>query len=121
MIEKFISIGRVTEMSRILRRKGQFVINVYPQVTKEKLTQWFRVLFQSAVIDVSSKRPIKKERRKGKRVGYPIRYKQMVISVRRESLGKKPKFKKTKLLPSGPKPVLFLPEVSSASEIDDCR
>ena len=86
MIDTFMYLAEETNQSRIIKDKGQYIFNVHQKISKTEVKIWIEKIFKVQVIGLNSKRPSKKQKRRGKRIGYPVRYKQIIVSLKQISI-----------------------------------
>ena len=89
MIDTFICLAEDSDRLRLLQEKGQYIFNVHQKISKTEVKTWIEKLFQVEVIGLNSKRPSNKLKRRGKRVGYPVRYKEIIVSLKQKSIKEK--------------------------------
>jgi large subunit ribosomal protein L23 len=65
-----------------LLAKNQYTFDVDPKATKTDVKNWVQSFFGVKVIGMNSHRPPRKMKRMGSTVGYPVRYKRMIITLR---------------------------------------
>jgi large subunit ribosomal protein L23 len=82
MIDTFMFLAEETDRSRILRNNGQYTFSVHQKISKTEVKRWIETVFKVKVIGLNSKRPSKKQKQRGKRIGYPVRYKQIIVSLK---------------------------------------
>lgn len=80
MIEVIKSPVRNRDAIRLLER-NQYTFDVDQRVTKTEVKQWIEGVFGVKVIGMNSKRLPSKKKRVGPTVGYPVRYKRMIVTV----------------------------------------
>jgi len=65
-----------------LLEKNQYTFDVDPRATKTDVKYWVENFFGVKVIGMNSHRPPRKMKRMGATVGYPVRYKRMIVTLR---------------------------------------
>ena len=63
---------------------NQYTLNVDSKATKTEVKRWIEAVFGIRVISINSKRQPHKKKRMGPRIGYPVRYKQMILTLNSE-------------------------------------
>lgn len=64
-----------------LLEKNQYTFDVDHKVTKTEVKRWIEGVFGIRVIGMNSKRLPSKKKRVGPTMGYPTRYKRMIVTV----------------------------------------
>nr|AND48450.1 ribosomal protein L23 [Flatbergium sericeum] len=72
----------LTEKTIRLLEKNQYTFDVDLKSTKTEIKKWIESFFGVEVIGMNSHRPPKKKRRIGPKIGYSVRYKRMIITLR---------------------------------------
>nr|YP_009531720.1 ribosomal protein L23 [Leiosporoceros dussii]AXZ70930.1 ribosomal protein L23 [Leiosporoceros dussii] len=71
----------LTEKTIRLLERNQYSFDVDSRATKTEIKQWIQSFFNVKVIAMNSHRPPKKKKRVGPVLGYPVRYKRMIITL----------------------------------------
>jgi large subunit ribosomal protein L23 len=66
---------------RLLERR-QYTFDVDVKATKTEVKRWIEGFFSVKVIGMNSHRPPKKKKRIGSVIGYPVRYKRMIVTLK---------------------------------------
>ncbi len=64
-----------------LLEKNQYTFDVDYKVTKTEVKRWVENVFEVKVTAMNSKRLPSKKKRMGATMGYPVRYKRMIVTV----------------------------------------
>jgi large subunit ribosomal protein L23 len=64
-----------------LLEKRQYTFDVDLKATKTEVKHWVEGFFNVKVIGMNSHRPPKKKKRVGAVIGYPVRYKRMIVTL----------------------------------------
>nr|YP_009258489.1 ribosomal protein L23 [Netrium digitus]ANI25523.1 ribosomal protein L23 [Netrium digitus] len=81
MIDKIKYPINSAKQERILKNR-QYIFDVDLKATKTEIKRWVEGYFGVKVIGMNSHRPPRKMKRMGIAVGYPVRYKRMIITVK---------------------------------------
>nr|YP_009033732.1 ribosomal protein L23 [Roya anglica]YP_009256894.1 ribosomal protein L23 [Roya obtusa]AHZ11115.1 ribosomal protein L23 [Roya anglica]ANI25970.1 ribosomal protein L23 [Roya obtusa] len=65
-----------------LLEKNQYTFDVDPKATKTEVKSWVEGFFGVKVTGMNSYRPPRKMKRMGPAIGYPVRYKRMIVTLR---------------------------------------
>lgn len=65
-----------------LLEKNQYTFDVDLKATKTEVKRWVEGFFGVKVIGMNSNRPPRKLKRVGATVGYKVRYKRMIVTLR---------------------------------------
>jgi large subunit ribosomal protein L23 len=65
-----------------LLEKRQYTFDVDVKATKTEVKRWIEGFFSVKVIGMNSHRPPKKKKRIGSVIGYPVRYKRMIVTLK---------------------------------------
>ena len=65
-----------------LLEKNQYTFDVDLKATKTEVKRWVEGFFGVKVIGMNSNRPPRKLKRVGATIGYKVRYKRMIVTVR---------------------------------------
>ena len=65
-----------------LLEKNQYTFDVDPKATKTDVKIWVENFFGVKVVGMNSHRPPRKSKRMGPTIGYPVRYKRMIVTLR---------------------------------------
>jgi large subunit ribosomal protein L23 len=65
-----------------LLEKNQYTFDVDLKATKTEVKRWIEGFFQVKVTGMNSHRPPRKLKRMGLAVGYQVRYKRMIVTLR---------------------------------------
>jgi ribosomal protein L23 len=82
MIKNWIFLKQETDQLRKLQTEGKFVFNIHPELTKQEVKEWIEKSFSTQVLSVNSQRVAKKQKRRGRHIAYPIRYKTITVTVK---------------------------------------
>jgi large subunit ribosomal protein L23 len=72
----------LTEKSVRLIENNQYTFDVDLKATKTEVKRWVEGFFGVKVIGMNSNRPPRKLKRVGATVGYKVRYKRMIVTLR---------------------------------------
>ena len=61
--------------------KNQYILNVTSKTTKTEVKRWIETVFGVKILGINSKRQPSKKKYIKRRVGYPLRYKRMIIKL----------------------------------------
>jgi large subunit ribosomal protein L23 len=65
-----------------LLEKNQYTFDVDLKATKTEVKRWVEGFFGVKVTGMNSHRPPRKLKRMGMTLGYPVRYKRMIVTLR---------------------------------------
>jgi large subunit ribosomal protein L23 len=65
-----------------LLEKRQYTFDVDVKATKTEVKRWIEGFFSVKVIGMNSHRPPKKKKRIGSIIGYPVKYKRMIVTLK---------------------------------------
>lgn len=65
-----------------LLEKRQYTFDVDMKATKIEVKNWIENFFNVKIIGMNSYRPHKKKKRIGYLIGYPVRYKRMIVTLK---------------------------------------
>jgi large subunit ribosomal protein L23 len=65
-----------------LLEKRQYTFDVDIKATKTEVKRWIEGFFTVKVIGMNSHRPPKKKKRIGSVIGYPVKYKRMIVTLK---------------------------------------
>jgi large subunit ribosomal protein L23 len=65
-----------------LLEKRQYTFDVDVKATKTEVKRWIEGFFTVKVIGMNSHRPPKKKKRIGSVIGYPVKYKRMIVTLK---------------------------------------
>lgn len=65
-----------------LLEKRQYTFDVDLKATKTEVKRWVEGFYNVKVIGMNSHRPPKKKKRVGAVIGYPVRYKRMIVTLK---------------------------------------
>jgi len=70
--------------SKLLRinQNNQYIFDVDPRTTKTQFKHSLETFFNIKIIGMNSHNPPRKKKRMGAIIGYPVRYKRMIITVK---------------------------------------
>lgn len=66
---------------RLLEQR-QYTFDVDIKATKTEVKRWIEGFFSVKVIGMNSHRPPKKKKRIGSVIGYPVKYKRMIVTLK---------------------------------------
>jgi large subunit ribosomal protein L23 len=65
-----------------LLEKRQYTFDVDLKATKTEVKRWVEGFYNVKVTGMNSHRPPKKKKRVGAVIGYPVRYKRMIVTLK---------------------------------------
>lgn len=80
MVHKWIFLKPATDELNKIKQKGKFSFNIHPQFTKTEVKKWVELTLGIQVLAMNTYRPMKKQKRRGRNLAYPVRHKTVVIS-----------------------------------------
>ena len=80
MVHKWIFLKRATDESNKLKQKGKFSFNIHPRFTKTEVKRWVELTLGIKVLAINTYHSIKKQKRRGRNLAYPVRHKTVVVS-----------------------------------------
>ena len=81
MTENWIFLKQETDELRKLQDEQKFVFNIHPQLTKTEVKRWIEESFLVKVVSLNTQRITKKEKRRGRHIAYPVRYKTIIVRI----------------------------------------
>lgn len=80
MVHKWIFLKPATDELNKLKQKGKFSFNIHPRFNKTEVKKWIELTLGIQVLAINTYHPIKKQKRRGRNLAYPVRHKTVVVS-----------------------------------------